>query len=47
MEKINSYPHYNSSNPLLSDHANDLDIFLDKPFWTWDKKEHDIKFKRD
>ena len=44
MEKINSYPHYNSSNPLLSDHANDLDI-LDKPFWIWDKKEHDIKFR--
>jgi hypothetical protein len=27
------YPYYQSNNPLLSDHANDLDIFLGKPFW--------------
>ena len=26
------YPYYTSSNPLLS-HANDLDIFKNKPFW--------------
>jgi len=27
------YPYYQSSNPLLQDHANDLDIFMGKPFW--------------
>ena len=39
------YPNYKTSNPLLSDHANDLDIFLGKPFWIWDEKEHDKQFK--
>ena len=34
------YPNYKTSNPLLSDHANDLDIFLDKPFWIWDVQEY-------
>ncbi len=43
--KIIPYPLYNTDNPLLSEHANELDIFLNKPFWIWDKKEHDIKFK--
>ncbi len=38
------YPFYKTSNPLLSEHANDLDIFLDKPFWIWDKKQHDKAF---
>ena len=27
------YPFYRSSNPLLSDHANDLKVFEGKPFW--------------
>jgi hypothetical protein len=31
--KKSPYPFYQSSNPLLSDHANDLDIFEGKPFW--------------
>ena len=34
--KIIPYPLYNTDNPLLSDHANDLDIFEGKPFW-WGK----------
>jgi hypothetical protein len=43
--KIIPYPLYNTDNPLLSDTDTNLDIFLDKPFWIWDKEEHDIKFK--
>jgi len=39
------YPYYSSSNPLLSEHANDLDIFLGKPFWIWDEQEHNVRFK--
>ena len=39
------YPFFKTDNPLLSEHKNDLDIFLGKPFWIWDKEEHDIKFK--
>ena len=41
------YPLYKSS-PGISDPSSDpnqLDIFLNKPFWIWDHKEHDIKFK--
>ncbi len=38
-KKIIPYPLYNSDSPLLSDHANELDIFLGKPFWC-DKKEY-------
>ena len=39
------YLFYHSSNPLLSEHAHDLEVFQNKPFWIWDQKEHDIKFK--
>jgi len=42
--KIIPYPLYNTDNPLLSDHANELDIFLGKPFWIWDKEKHDLEF---
>ena len=38
--KITPYPIYNSYNPLLSEYMDSLDIFLDKPFWIWDQKEH-------
>ena len=31
-KKIVPYPLYNSDNPLLSDHANELDIFRGKTF---------------
>jgi len=41
--KIIPYPLYNTDNPLLSDHANELDIFLGKPFWIWDKEKHDLE----
>ena len=36
-KKIVPYPLFDSDSPLLSDHANELDIFLDKPFWIWIK----------
>ncbi|MGI0034128.1 MAG: hypothetical protein ACRD97_12785 [Nitrososphaeraceae archaeon] len=42
--KIIPYPVYNTDNPFLSDHANELDIFLGKPFWIWDEKEHREQF---
>jgi hypothetical protein len=38
--KITPYPLYNTDNPLLSDHARELDVFLNKPFWIWDEKQH-------
>jgi hypothetical protein len=31
--KKSPYPYYQSNNPLLQDHTNDLKIFEDKPFW--------------
>jgi hypothetical protein len=31
--KITPYPLFNSDNPLLSEHANDLLVFEGKPFW--------------
>lgn len=37
-KKIIPYPfdnNNNSGNPLLSDYANELNVFLDKPFWIW------------
>jgi len=43
-KKIIPYPLYNTDNPLLSDHANELDIFLNKPFWIWDEKQHSEQF---
>lgn len=43
-KKITPYPLYNTDNPLLSEHANELNIFLDKPFWIWDQQEHNIQF---
>jgi hypothetical protein len=43
-KKIVPYPLYNTDNPLLSDHANELDIFLNKPFWISDKETHDLEF---
>lgn len=42
--KITPYPLYNTDNPLLSDHENELDIFLNKPFWIWDQQEHSEQF---
>jgi hypothetical protein len=42
-KKINPYPFYKTDNPLLTEHAKDLDIFLGKPFWIWDKEKHDIE----
>jgi hypothetical protein len=43
--KINPYPlRPETNNPLLSDYKDDLDVFLSKPFWIWDKKEHDKAF---
>ncbi len=44
--KITPYPLYDSDidSPLLSDHANELDVFLDRPFWIWDKEKHDLDF---
>ena len=43
-KRVVPYPFYNTSNPLLSEHANELDIFLGKPFWIWDEKEHSEQF---
>jgi hypothetical protein len=37
-KRVVPYPFYNTDNPLLSDHANELDVFLNKPFWIWDEK---------
>jgi hypothetical protein len=42
--KINPYPLFNSDSPLLSDHAKELDIFLNKPFWIWDELTHKVEF---
>ena len=42
--KINPYPLYNTDNPLLSNHANELKIFEGKPFWITDKEKHDLEF---
>jgi hypothetical protein len=42
-KKIVPYP-LNTDSPLLSDYANELNIFLDKPFWIWDKEKHDLEF---
>ena len=39
-----SFKHYNSDSPLLSDYANELDVFLNKAFWNWDKEKHDLDF---
>lgn len=43
----NPYPIHNptTSNIILQEHADNLKVFLDKPFWIWDKEEHDIQFK--
>jgi hypothetical protein len=41
------YTLYHSDSPLLSEHANELDIFLDKPFWIWDKEKHELDFLLD
>jgi hypothetical protein len=43
-KKIVPYPLFDSDSPLLSDHANELDVFLNKPFWNWDKQKHDLDF---
>jgi hypothetical protein len=43
-KKINPYPFYNTPNPLLSKHLNELDIFIGKPFWIVDKDKHDLEF---
>lgn len=32
-KRVVPYPFYNTTNPLLSGHSNELDIFLNKPFW--------------
>ena len=42
--KITPYPLYNTDNPLLSDHARELDVFLNKPFWMWDPISHKNDF---
>lgn len=42
--KIVPYPLFDSDSPLLSDQANELNIFLNKPFWNWDKEKHDLEF---
>lgn len=39
-KKITPYPLYNTDNPLLTDHAKELDIFLNKPFWICDREQH-------
>ena len=43
-KKINPFPRYNSSNPVLSDYKDSLDIFLEKPFWIWDPQEHNEEY---
>jgi hypothetical protein len=43
-KRVVPYPFYNTDNPLLSDHANELDVFLNKPFWIWDEKQHSEQF---
>ena len=40
------YPFYRSSNPLLSEHADDLRIFEGKPFWIWDQEAHNLQFQK-
>src|SRR4030095_15938083 len=42
-KKINPYPLNNSDSHLLS-YANELDVFLGKPFWIEDKEKHDLEF---
>ena len=42
-KRVVPYPFYNTTNPLLSN-ANELDIFLGKPFWISDKEKHDLEF---
>jgi hypothetical protein len=39
------YLFYRSTNPLLSEHAHDLEVFQNKPFWIWDQQEHYKAFK--
>jgi hypothetical protein len=43
-KKIVPYPLFDTDSPLLSDQANELDIFLNKSFWNWDKQKHDLDF---
>jgi hypothetical protein len=43
-KKITPYPLFDSDSPLLSEHANELNIFLNKPFWIWNKEKHDLEF---
>jgi len=43
---INPYPLYNSSDPLLSEYKDSLDIFIGKPFWIWDQQEHNEQFMK-
>lgn len=42
MRKPNPNPLYNTSNPLLSDYKDSLDI--GKPFWIWDQDKHNQEF---
>ena len=42
-EKDNPIPLFDTDSPL-SEHANELDIFLGKPFWIEDKEKHDLEF---
>jgi Terminase large subunit, T4likevirus-type, N-terminal len=43
-KKVIPYPFHSTDNPLLSDHAKELDIFRNKPFWISDKEKHDFEF---
>ncbi|HEX7178427.1 MAG TPA: hypothetical protein VF220_01795 [Nitrososphaeraceae archaeon] len=43
-KKIIPYPLFDPDSPLLSSQANELDVFLNKPFWNWDKQKHDLDF---
>lgn len=42
----NPYPLHSTDNPILSDYADSLDIFKDKPFWIWNQVEHNIKYHK-
>ena len=44
LKKIVPYPLFDTDSPLLSEQANELDVFLNKPFWNWDKQKHDLDF---
>ncbi len=43
LRKITPYPFNSNSDPLIPDNKI-LDIFINKPFWIWDKEKHDLEY---